>query len=297
MMKKFQGKVIHGVSVGTKFGIATANLQIENSLSLDFKHGVYFVHLYWRDTCYNGILHFGKRETFGGDVSIEAHILDFSQDIYGEIVEMEFLQFKRKTKVFQNADVLFTQIETDILQARKFFLRQEIYQQWEDQNKNVGTQNFASKIQRKNIIQKISTLPTFQSSQQILAYAPMKYEIPFIEEICKAFPEKTYHFPKIEHKEMKFYQSSFHDLKSGQYGILEPNITQLCDLSKIDFIFVPAVAIDNEKYRLGRGGGYYDRLLEKTSAFTTTVIPKFAFVPTVYPESHDQKVDEVIVIE
>ena len=313
-MTTFQGKVIQGVSVGAKFGIATANLQVTNIENLDIRYGVYFVHVLSKDKVYNGILHFGPRETFGGDISIEVHILDFDHDIYGEKITIEILQFERETKSFQNADALFTQIEKDIIRARKYFLRQEIYQQWiklvpfnkgdgpelkkevKERGQGVfGIENVEYNL--KEITQKISTLPTFQSAQHILAYAPIKHEIPFIEELCKTFSEKTYYFPKVERGQMEFYQSYFQDLKPGAFDILEPDTTKSCDLPKIDFILVPAVAVDNEKYRLGRGGGYYDRFLQGTAAFKVTVIPKFALVPTVWPELHDQKVDEVIVIK
>ncbi|MBD1572413.1 5-formyltetrahydrofolate cyclo-ligase [Vibrio sp. S17_S38] len=52
----------------------------------------------------------------------------------------------------------------------------------------------------------------------------------------------------------------------NQYGILEPILdkTQICPLSNIDIIFTPLVAFDESGQRLGMGGGYYDRTLEKS---------------------------------
>lgn len=57
--------------------------------------------------------------------------------------------------------------------------------------------------------------------------------------------------------------------------ILEPIGTALTDFASIDFIFVPALAIDPDGYRLGQGGGYYDRALPKLRAWKHGVVFPF----------------------
>ena len=73
-----------GVDVGEKFGIATANLELPRRAKLC--EGVYLVRVGWHERMFNGLLHFGTRKTFGSGFSVEVHIFDFSNKIYGEIL-------------------------------------------------------------------------------------------------------------------------------------------------------------------------------------------------------------------
>lgn len=54
---------------------------------------------------------------------------------------------------------------------------------------------------------------------------------------------------------------SFNDLKTGKYGIMEPEVSIDINLEEIDLIIVPGIAFDLEGYRIGYGKGYYDRFL------------------------------------
>ena len=134
----FKGKVIKGLQVGAKFGIATANLKIIGDMP-GVEEGVYLVEVKGQELGsrerVNGILHIGKLKTFGREKTCEVHLLDFEQEIYGEILDIEVLKFVRPTKKFQNADMLYTQIESDIVGAEKYFLRKNIYEQWNDLSK------------------------------------------------------------------------------------------------------------------------------------------------------------------
>ena len=115
-MLSFSAPVTHGHKIAQKFGIATANLDLDGlDLEPDLEFGVYFV----LANKIPALLHFGPRKTFGSDVSAEVHILDFEDDLYGKNLEIEVLKKLRDIQKFQNADALYTQIEKDILQARK----------------------------------------------------------------------------------------------------------------------------------------------------------------------------------
>ncbi len=299
---KFEGKVINGVSVGAKFGIATANLEIVESDSLDLKQGVYFVGIRWYDQCLNGLLHYGDRKTFGGDCTAEVHILDFSEDIYGEVLEVEVLKYERDVRTFQNADALFTQVEKDIVRAEKFFLRRSIYAQW-DQVEDAQEQEWASLA-----VEKIEQMSEFQFARHVLIYAPIDNEIPFVEALCDKYSDKTYYFPKIIAIEgdigqclqgsakMYFFASKYSALRFGKYGILEPADGNKCDLSKIDLAFIPAVAVDKNLNRLGRGGGFYDRVLVGVSCSRVVVLPEFAVVEELPVEKWDERMSYVISV-
>ena len=96
-------------------------------------------------------------------------------------------------------------------------------------------------------------------------YFPVNYEIDDLE-ILKKFEKKKYQIslPAIKKNfDMDFYSWSFDDpLKINQYGIPEPFLKQLI---YPDILLVPLVAFDKNLNRLGYGGGYYDRVIDKLS--------------------------------
>jgi 5,10-methenyltetrahydrofolate synthetase len=292
---QFQGKVIKGAEVGGKFGIATANLKVLQKPEL--KEGVYFVEVTFLKNSNSeknlapAIMHFGERQTFGRDFTIEIHLLDFNQDIYEENLEINVLQYCRPIKKFQNADLLFTQIETDINHAQKFFARKIVQSHWEKVSTK-ALEDFAKKT-----LDKISKNSKFQTAKNIFIFAPIKQEIPFVEKLCQKFPDKNYHFPQIKNKEIQFFLSTYKALNPGQWNILEPEETTPITPKSEEVIFVPALAADNEGNRLGRGGGFYDQFLAKhQNSHTITILPEFARFPKVPTEPHDQRVKEVVFV-
>ena len=96
-------------------------------------------------------------------------------------------------------------------------------------------------------------------------YFPVNYEIDDLE-ILKKFEKKKYQIslPVIKKNfDMDFYSWSFDDpLKINQYGIPEPFLKKLI---YPDILLVPLVAFDKNLNRLGYGGGYYDRVIDKLS--------------------------------
>ena len=96
-------------------------------------------------------------------------------------------------------------------------------------------------------------------------YFPVNYEIDDLE-ILKKFEKKKYQIslPAIKKNfDMDFYSWSFDDpLKINQYGIPEPFLKKLI---YPDLLLVPLVAFDKNLNRLGYGGGYYDRVINKLS--------------------------------
>ena len=94
-------------------------------------------------------------------------------------------------------------------------------------------------------------------------YFPVNYEIDDLE-ILKKFEKKKYKIclPVVKKKfDMDFYNFSFNDpLIVNKYGIPEPKKTNIV---YPDIILIPMVAFDKNLNRLGYGGGYYDRIIEK----------------------------------
>lgn len=87
------------------------------------------------------------------------------------------------------------------------------------------------------------------------------------------------------------------DLQTGAYGIKEPvgDCFPQADYGQIDFVLVPGMAFDAYGHRLGRGKGYYDRLLPRLrNAYRVGICFPFQLLDSVPSEDHDAVVSEVI---
>jgi 5-formyltetrahydrofolate cyclo-ligase len=90
--------------------------------------------------------------------------------------------------------------------------------------------------------------------------------------------------------------NQFSQLESVFYGLLEPieELTLEVDSSRIDLMIVPGLAYTREGYRLGFGGGYYDRYLQNYRGKTISLAFSNQFVPQLLVEEHDIPVSEII---
>lgn len=85
------------------------------------------------------------------------------------------------------------------------------------------------------------------------------------------------------------------DIVTGKFGVREP-ASSCAEISsdKFDLVLVPGLAFDLSGNRLGRGWGFYDRLLEKTSGIKCGVGYDFQLLENIPAESHDAKVDFIV---
>ena len=115
------GKVIKGKNRGGRLlGFPTANLQLIDELVP--KVGVYAVSVVLDDKAYYGVANIGYNPTFGNNaLSVEIHLLDFSGDLLGKTIKVNFLHFLRDEKTFKSIQELSDQIAQDIQQARELF--------------------------------------------------------------------------------------------------------------------------------------------------------------------------------
>ena len=84
--------------------------------------------------------------------------------------------------------------------------------------------------------------------------------------------------------------------KTGAYGIGEPVGTEFIDISTIDLVIVPGVGFTADGYRLGRGKGYYDRLLSGAKTYKIGVCYTCQIEPGIVEtvEPHDVKMDKML---
>jgi riboflavin kinase/FMN adenylyltransferase len=114
------GQVIKGDNRGKSLGFATCNLDVHSEV-VNIKSGVYASRAFVEGEIYSAVTNIGFRPTFGNDLSsprIEAHILDFSGDLYGQDVELFFVDRLRDEMKFPAVDDLIFQIKQDVINTR-----------------------------------------------------------------------------------------------------------------------------------------------------------------------------------
>jgi len=118
-----EGPVVRGASRGQGIGFPTANIQPRNRVIP--RGGVYvtatLIDGQWR----RSVTNIGVRPTFddGTEASIEIHVMNWSGDLYGDVVRVRFLHRLRDEKKFSSIDELKSQIERDVSRAANFFER------------------------------------------------------------------------------------------------------------------------------------------------------------------------------
>lgn len=114
------GEVIHGDARGRTIGYPTANVVMDASYVMP-RLGVYATRVRLRDgRTFHAMTNVGRRPTFydTGDVSIESHLFDFSEDLYGQLIEIEWVRFIRNERAFDGLDSLIAQLKQDETTAR-----------------------------------------------------------------------------------------------------------------------------------------------------------------------------------
>jgi riboflavin kinase / FMN adenylyltransferase len=118
---KIEGVVIHGDGRGKPLGIPTANLEVWPERALP-KEGVYVCKAHNGNEIWGALANVGVRPTFEIEpVSprVEAHLLDFDRDLYGQSICLEFITRLRDEQRFPNVQALVAQIHQDILRGRE----------------------------------------------------------------------------------------------------------------------------------------------------------------------------------
>lgn len=141
--------------------------------------------------------------------------------------------------------------------------------------------------------------PFYKEAKTIATYLSFPHEFQtarLIEQAQK--DEKTILIPKTySHGKMDFVVYKPEQLERNSFGLLEPQGDfTILEPSQIDLIHVPGLAFNSSGYRIGYGGGYYDRYLEHFPGHTiSTIYP--CQIQIFQPEHYDIPVKEVIIYE
>ena len=133
----------------------------------------------------------------------------------------------------------------------------------------------------------------YKTSNHVMLFYPTKYEINLLALLDD---EKNFYLPRVNGKNLEICTYKNGDvLKLSDLHIKEPQ-TEPVEPDIIDLVIVPALMVDKNKFRLGYGGGYYDRFLVDKKFKTLCVIPKELYVNDLPKEDYDIPLDEIVVI-
>ena len=115
---RIRGMVTHGAGRGAKLGFPTANLEAVDTLLPNV--GVYAGRAWLADQCYAAAINLGPNPTFGeGHLKVEVHLIDHKEAIYGQPLEVEFLQRLRAITTFEGEAELVAQLQMDVAKCRE----------------------------------------------------------------------------------------------------------------------------------------------------------------------------------
>ena len=144
----------------------------------------------------------------------------------------------------------------------------------------------------------IASSAAWLGTRTVAIFAPQMRE-PDVELLWMHGSGKSFAYPRVVDGRLDLFRvESLHELAPGAFGIREPEarIENAIDPGMLDLILVPGVAFTRSGERLGRGGGFYDRLLASLAAHTGKIGVCFdSQVQHELPaEMHDQRVDFIV---
>lgn len=157
-----------------------------------------------------------------------------------------------------------------------------------DMRKNLNITELSSKavmLIKENIL--------YKKSKNVMLFYPTKYEIDLRGLLSD---NKNFYLPRVHRQNLEVCPYKIGDkLEKSKLNIEEP-ITEPISPDVLDLVIVPALMADKNGYRLGYGGGFYDRFLSDKHARTLCVIPKEFHIEKLPTDNFDKKIDEIIVI-
>lgn len=145
------------------------------------------------------------------------------------------------------------------------------------------------------VFSKIENLDQFQSADKILLYNSLPDELYTKSFIEKWNVSKQIFLPRVNGDFLEILPFDKNKIKQGAFNIDEPTGNDICNIHNIDMIIVPAIAFDHRGNRVGRGKGYYDRLLVNAKALKIGVGYDFQLIDgSIATSPHDIAVNIII---
>lgn len=146
----------------------------------------------------------------------------------------------------------------------------------------------------ESVFARLEELAAFMLADKILVYHSLPDELSTHSFLDKWGARKRFFLPRVNGVNLDILPYDRSRLHLGSFHIEEPDGTETVPVEQIEMIIVPAVAYDRNGNRVGRGRGYYDRLLSSSTAVKVGVGYDFQLVDEIDAEPHDVPVDIVI---
>lgn len=144
------------------------------------------------------------------------------------------------------------------------------------------------------VFSQLENSPAFMMADNILIYHSLPDELSTISFLRKWKDRKHFFLPRVNGVNLDLLPYIESELEKGAFDIEEPTGSNLADVDDIDMMIIPAVAFDRRGNRLGRGKGFYDRLLASTKATKVGVGYEFQLLQELPSEPHDVPMNMVI---
>ena len=147
------------------------------------------------------------------------------------------------------------------------------------------------------ILRQLEQLPEWDAARVVLLYWSMADEVQTHDFVNRWYKDKVLLLPCVDGDDLVLRQYTGPEcLVAGeQFGIGEPTGPIWTDLDAIQIIIVPGVAFDRSGNRMGRGRGFYDRMLKSTvGAIKIGIAYDFQMLDEIPVEPHDVKMDRII---
>ncbi|MBE7410618.1 MAG: 5-formyltetrahydrofolate cyclo-ligase [Leptospiraceae bacterium] len=132
-----------------------------------------------------------------------------------------------------------------------------------------------------------------QNKKVVLAYRAIQFEVNLDSVLDSLNQDIKIYYPRVAGSKLEFVCPD--SWRSGKFSIQEPVGERVISLDKADFCIVPSLGFNRNGYRLGRGGGYYDRTLEGFSVEKIIGLSFWENFPVEFQEeSHDIRVSKLI---
>lgn len=140
----------------------------------------------------------------------------------------------------------------------------------------------------------LEQMAAFTLADHILMYHSLPDELSTHRFLDKWHTKKHFYLPRVNGVDLEILPYDRTRTHLGAFHIEEPDGDDTVDISAMDLVIVPAVAYDRNGNRVGRGKGFYDRLLPECRAMKIGVAYDFQLVDEIDAEEHDVRVDMVV---
>lgn len=152
--------------------------------------------------------------------------------------------------------------------------------------KNLDTDAISRKISDK-----IRSLDVYKNAENVMIFYPLKYEINLLSLMED---NKQFYLPRVCGENLLVCPFAKCDrLAKSEFNVSEP-LTESVSSDILDVVIVPALAVDTNNFRLGYGGGFYDRFLKSCKAYSIVPVPQKLIVEKLPVDDFDVPVDCVV---